>query len=322
MDRFLTQYEGIALDFIFGLLGESRFNHTQNALGTKYKYTGLLPSTERQTRIANLVAEPGEYALVCTDCLLEGVNLQDHFNAVLHYNLAWNPTRHEQREGRVDRFGQEKTEVRVVTYYGTDNPIDGVILEVLLRKHKKIKSDLGVTVAIPGSSEQIAETLFEGALFKERTRAHPQQMSLDFIDDLGPKKKAIHAEWDNARDREKASRSRFAQHTFNPEAVAVELQAVRSAIGSHDDVARFFHSALRAANVPIPSPATGLPQLPEPPFRRAVPSTPADQAGARVDCFPAYAAFPKWQEGRHPHCHFRGLLRLHSRYGPPDCLAA
>ena len=43
---------------------------------------------------------------------------------------------------------------------------------------------------------------------------------------------------------------------------------------------------------------------------------------ARVDCFPAHAAFPKWQEGRHPHCHFRGLLRLQSRYGPPDCSAA
>ena len=24
----------------------------------------------------------------------------------------------------------------------------------------------------------------------------------------------------------------------------------------------------------------------------------------------------------YPHCHFRGLLRLHSRYGPPDCSAA
>src|ERR1700736_2559346 len=33
-------------------------------------------------------------------------------------------------------------------------------------------------------------------------------------------------------------------------------------------------------------------------------------------------AFPKWQEGRHPHCHFRGLLRLHSHYGPPDRSAA
>ena len=73
---------------------------------------------------------------------------------------------------------------------------------------------------------------------------------------------------------------------------------------------------------PLPSHQTGLPRLPEPPFRRAVPTTPADRAGARVDCFPAHAAFPKWQEGRHPHCHFRGLLRLHSRYGPPDRSAA
>src|ERR1700730_4693139 len=35
---------------------------------------------------------------------------------------------------------------------------------------------------------------------------------------------------------------------------------------------------------PLPSPMTGLPRLPEPPFRRAVPTTPADRTGARVDC--------------------------------------
>jgi hypothetical protein len=79
---------------------------------------------------------------------------------------------------------------------------------------------------------------------------------------------------------------------------------------------------LEATLRPLPSPRTGLPRLPEPPSRRAVPTTPADRTGARVDCFPAHAAFPKWQEGRHPHCHFRGLLRLHSRYGPSDCSAA
>src|SRR6516164_6969836 len=81
-------------------------------------------------------------------------------------------------------------------------------------------------------------------------------------------------------------------------------------------------AACRDVEVTPPSPITGLPRLPEPPFRRAVPTTPADRAGACVDCFPAHAAFPKWQEGRHPHCHFRGLLRLHSRYGPPDRSAA
>ena len=130
--------------------------------------TGRLPHAEREERIARLTAGGGRFVLVCTDCLSEGINLQEHFDAVLHYDLAWNPTRHEQREGRVDRFGQEKPEVRVVTWYGADNPIDGVILDVLIRKHKSIRSALGVTVAVPGFSEQIAEALFEGALFRER----------------------------------------------------------------------------------------------------------------------------------------------------------
>lgn len=213
--------------------------------------TGRLPAVERETRIASLVADKGEYVLVCTDCLSEGINLQEQFNAVLHYDLAWNPTRHEQREGRVDRFGQEKPEVRVVTYYGTDNPIDGVILEVLIRKHKSIKTDLGVTVAVPGSSERIAEALFEGALFREKARSGGRQLTLNFIDNLTPRKQAIHSEWEIARDREKASRSRFAQHTLSPEAVAEELQSVRVAIGRSEDVARFFGRVLQAATVPV-----------------------------------------------------------------------
>jgi hypothetical protein len=49
---------------------------------------------------------------------------------------------------------------------------------------------------------------------------------------------------------------------------------------------------------------------------------PGGSSGCACRLLPAHAAFPKWQEGRHPHCHFRGLLRLHSRYGPPDCSAA
>jgi hypothetical protein len=62
----------------------------------------------------------------------------------------------------------------------------------------------------------------------------------------------------------------------------------------------------------------GSPPLPASPFRRAVPTTPADRTVARVDCFPVHAAFPVLQAGRHPHLYFRGLLRLHARYGPSD----
>jgi SNF2 family DNA or RNA helicase len=69
--------------------------------------TGLLPPTEREERIAQL-REFDKRVLVCTDCLSEGINLQELFDAVIHYDLSWNPTRHEQREGRVDRFRQKK----------------------------------------------------------------------------------------------------------------------------------------------------------------------------------------------------------------------
>ncbi len=213
--------------------------------------TGLLPPKEREARIDKLVADGGRFLLVCTDCLSEGINLQEHFDAVLHYDLAWNPTRHEQREGRVDRFGQEKPEIRVVTYYGADNPIDGWMLDVLLRKHKKIRSDLGVSVSVPVSTEMIVEALFEYALFKEQAGRHPQQQSLDFIEDYDAARSAIHNEWNNARDREKASRSRFAQHTLSPEAVAEELASVRAAIGRAEDVERFVRTVLQTAKVPV-----------------------------------------------------------------------
>ena len=213
--------------------------------------TGRLPPAEREARIASLAAEGGRFVLVCTDFLSEGINLQDHFDAVLHYDLAWNPTRHEQREGRVDRFGQRRPEVRVITHYGRDNPIDGVILDVLIRKHKSIKSSLGVTVAVPGSSEQIAKTLFKGALFRERAGVDGRQLDLDFIDDLDRQMQAIHAGWENARDREKASRSRFAQHALSPEEVAAELEQVRAAIGRSEDVGPFLDTVLHAANVPV-----------------------------------------------------------------------
>jgi hypothetical protein len=76
-------------------------------------------------------------------------------------------------------------------------------------------------------------------------------MRLDFVDDLDSKKRVIHQEWESARDREKVTRSRFAQHTLRPEAVAAELASVRTAIGRSEDVSRFFHAVLQATMVPL-----------------------------------------------------------------------
>jgi hypothetical protein len=48
---------------------------------------------------------------------------------------------------------------------------------------------------------------------------------------------------------------------------------------------------------PLPSHQSGLPRLPEPSFRRAEPATPADQAGAHVDCFPRSCSLPQMAGG-------------------------
>lgn len=98
--------------------------------------TGMLPPEVRRQRV-ELLGEAPKRVLVATDCLSEGIDLQHHFDAVIHYDLSWNPTRHEQRDGRVDRYAQPSPEVRSILVYGQDNPVDGAVLKVIIRKAKQ-----------------------------------------------------------------------------------------------------------------------------------------------------------------------------------------
>jgi superfamily II DNA or RNA helicase len=205
--------------------------------------TGLLPPADREARVEAL-AKNERRVLVCTDCLSEGINLQEHFDAVVHYDLAWNPTRHEQREGRVDRYGQSRKTVRVVTYYGTDNAIDGVVLEVLLRKHRKIRSSLGISVPVPLDTEKVMSAILHATLLKDQG----DQLTLDLVADG---REELHTQWEAAAQREKLSRTLFAQHSIRPEEVAGELRDVRAAIGSGVEVERFVTDVLSAQRATV-----------------------------------------------------------------------
>ena len=201
--------------------------------------TGTLPPEERERRVQGMTGAE-ERVLVCTDCLSEGINLQDDFNSVIHYDLSWNPTRHEQREGRVDRYGQSSPVVRTLTYYGIDNGVDGMVLEVLLRKHRTIRSSLGISVPVPVDTNAVVEAIFEGLLLRQK--APLDQTTFDFVkqdrDDL-------HAAWDNVTAREKRSRTMFAQEGVKVGEVAEELAEIRQAIGTGGDVERFLRDAVK-----------------------------------------------------------------------------
>jgi superfamily II DNA or RNA helicase len=205
--------------------------------------TGQLPPVERENRIAQLAEQP-RHVLVCTDCLSEGINLQEHFNAVIHYDLSWNPTRHEQREGRVDRYGQASPEVRMVTYYGHDNSVDGIVLDVLIKKHHTIRTSLGISVPVPANSEQVLEAILEGALLRGRGSATSgMQLALPGLED--PRQQQFFMQWTASADREKRSRTMFAQESIKASEVAEELAAMRAAMGSYSDVDHFTRDALR-----------------------------------------------------------------------------
>lgn len=207
--------------------------------------TGLLPPAEREQRILQF-SDDKKRVLVCTDCLSEGINLQNRFSAVLHYDLSWNPTRHEQREGRVDRYGQPSSKVRVLTYYGIDNQIDGIVLDVLIKKHKSIRTSLGISVPVPVESEKVVEAIFEGLLLRGHKGEDPSQLKLFDAEVLEPVRKKVHADWENVADREKRSQTMFAQATIKVDEVARELTEVQMAIGSGTDVARFMQESLSA----------------------------------------------------------------------------
>ena len=215
--------------------------------------TGELSPEERRAKVEGM--EEGEGAqgriLVATDCLSEGINLQHIFTAVVHYDLAWNPTRHEQREGRVDRFGQQAPEVRCTMLYGQDNPVDGFVLNVILRKGEAIQKELGVLVPMPEDKQRINQALIKAALMKRENRSSAQaQLGFDFEEAealLAP----LQTQWTDALEKAKANRTVFAQRRIRPDEVLPEWQKQQAALGSSADVQRFVQSACARLGAPL-----------------------------------------------------------------------
>jgi superfamily II DNA or RNA helicase len=209
--------------------------------------TGELTSDERKESVDTL-GDAERRLLVATDCLSEGVNLQEHFDAVVHYDLSWNPTRHEQREGRVDRFGQNgpnkaedgRSVVRTTLIYGANNPVDGAVLEVILRKADKIREELGVAVPFPDEGHTLTQALMRAVLLRRKKGGTQQVLDFGGI----PEARVIDASWKDAAEKAKRSRTVFAQHRLKPEDVLPEWHKTLAAIGGADDVRRFTDRAL------------------------------------------------------------------------------
>ena len=110
--------------------------------------------------------------LVATDAISEGINLQHAASQVIHYELPWNPNRLEQRNGRVDRFGQVKDTVYIRTLV-MDETLDASIMKVLVRKAAQIRREYGFSPPYFGDDTDIMQLLSQHDI-----QIGPQQLTL------------------------------------------------------------------------------------------------------------------------------------------------
>lgn len=90
-------------------------------------------SVERET-LKRMVAEHQTRVMVATDAACEGLNLQT-LGTLINIDLPWNPTRLEQRIGRIKRFGQRRETVDMLNLV-FEQTVDEKIYERLSERMK------------------------------------------------------------------------------------------------------------------------------------------------------------------------------------------
>ena len=96
------------LDWIVRVLGQKGYREGERLAVIQ----GSTPAEEREDIRAKFTAPPDKQqvrVLVATDSAGEGIDLQAHCHRLVNFDIPFNPSRLEQRIGRIDRYGQQNT---------------------------------------------------------------------------------------------------------------------------------------------------------------------------------------------------------------------
>jgi Helicase conserved C-terminal domain len=98
-------------------------------------------TTKRDEVRRRFLEDPNVMVLAATDAASEGINLQLSCNHLVHVEVPWNPNRYEQRNGRIDRYGQRETP-RIILLVARGY-VEQRAAEIVLTKLEQIAKDLG-----------------------------------------------------------------------------------------------------------------------------------------------------------------------------------
>jgi superfamily II DNA or RNA helicase len=123
----------------------------QQALGLRTNQIELMhgdmPDTDQQKLVERFGQKDDPIrVLLCSDVASEGLNLHYFCHRLIHFDLPWSLMVFQQRNGRVDRYGQ-KQQPRIV-YLFTETDVERIkgdlrILEILQKKDEQANKNLG-----------------------------------------------------------------------------------------------------------------------------------------------------------------------------------
>lgn len=169
--------------------------------------------------------------LLATDAAREGLNLQAHCHHLFHFDLPWNPSRLEQRNGRIDRKLQPADEV-FCHYFRYEQRPEDRILKRLVEKTETIKEELG-------SLSQVLESRITNRLQTGIRRSDIDDLDseIDEMDAEGEDEKTVQEELEEQRERHDALEEKIAQ-------LGRQLETSRKAL--HFDPATFENALSRS----------------------------------------------------------------------------
>ncbi|MFM8487321.1 MAG: helicase, partial [Bacteroidota bacterium] len=152
----------------------------------------------------------------------------------------------EQREGRVDRLGQMSETVRAALLFGKENPIDGVVLKVLLRKAREIYKATGITVPLSEDSATITDAVLQAVLLNTDLRPETGIQMTMFDNDPAvlEQEERVKTAYKRAEEREKAINSIFAHRKIQTAEIEADLSSTDEAIGAPEHTRDFVADAL------------------------------------------------------------------------------
>jgi ERCC4-related helicase len=112
--------------------------------------------------------------LICTDAAREGINLQSYCSDLLHFDLPWNPSRLEQRNGRIDRKLQPAKQV-FCRYFRYEQREADIVLDALVWKTETIREELGSVGQV--IEDRIAKRLAEDGIGRGQGKALARAIS-------------------------------------------------------------------------------------------------------------------------------------------------